>query len=287
MIKKRTTAAIFTILCLATPTFAQLQLPTGTYTKKMAASHFKIRTPITTTGVRGYRILFSEEAVRGELGSVRPDSLQAERSMMLGNDQIVIRSDDVSPQFFVSGSHDTYLVLNGIIFRIVKLSSDNGLIDKLNRAALLEASHKSMKAIRAYRAILFETNTVLPSNIGASGLAVRLALLEAHVLDFDSARRSLLWGTSADPEDIDAWLLLGAIEIRLDNHSAAQQAIEKALALDPSLPEAHFMLMRIMAQQGDHEAASYEIKTALRLAEEQNFHKEDLQLYRQYRDRYK
>jgi Flp pilus assembly protein TadD len=69
--------------------------------------------------------------------------------------------------------------------------------------------------------------------------------------------------TEIDPKNPDGWVNIGRVRVQEGNLPAAQEALDRALALSPDLARAHFFYARVLRQQGQYDAAIPHLRKVL------------------------
>ena len=69
--------------------------------------------------------------------------------------------------------------------------------------------------------------------------------------------------TSAEPDNGEAWMMLGSINAESGQQALAREQLLKAISLDPSLPEAHFYLAHVLRGENRLEEAADSLEKAV------------------------
>lgn len=84
--------------------------------------------------------------------------------------------------------------------------------------------------------------------------------------DYFGANATLSEALCQNPNDVDAWFLLGAVRHQMQDLSAAREAFEKVARLDPRHLQARFALAVACLEAGDHHAALVSCEEAIAIA---------------------
>jgi tetratricopeptide (TPR) repeat protein len=87
-----------------------------------------------------------------------------------------------------------------------------------------------------------------------------LGLCYIDLRRYDDARHAFAAEYGFEPDSAPAYLLAGRMMLRHENPAAAEQATDKALALDPRLPLAHQLLGEIALARGNVQGAIQELE---------------------------
>lgn len=74
--------------------------------------------------------------------------------------------------------------------------------------------------------------------------------------DWAGAAELLEQVVAADPDRLDAWVMLGAAARQLRNHSRSAEAYERAVQLDPAEPVWRHHLVHVLEEAGRHDQAA-------------------------------
>lgn len=100
-----------------------------------------------------------------------------------------------------------------------------------------------------------------------------IGLLRQH--DVAAAEQAFLSARALAPKDIDTWINLGIIKLRLGQAGAAKKLFDKALELDEEDPRAHFYMAMAFKAEGDYRQALKHVKSASSVARrDREFHME-------------
>jgi Tfp pilus assembly protein PilF len=112
-----------------------------------------------------------------------------------------------------------------------------------------------------HRAAAIEyARSVTKAGHGFAGLVHRLAECQIASGDFAAAQVVLDKSVTLAPDDPRSWILLGRLNLRRKDYSAAHTAYREANRFNPFDPEVHDALWRIAKERGDAAAISREAK---------------------------
>jgi Flp pilus assembly protein TadD len=84
--------------------------------------------------------------------------------------------------------------------------------------------------------------------------------------NFAEAATQLITATTLQPQNGDAWALLGSVLKDAGDSAGAAEALKKAIALEPMQPSLHIQLAALESEAGDKSAAAADRKVAAELS---------------------
>lgn len=116
---------------------------------------------------------------------------------------------------------------------------------------------QSSLAIMELERVVAESNRMLDEHRAATQQNIQWATAALQAKDYAKARRYADPVSRADPKRIEAWLLLGAAHLGLEDWPKARLAYAKALRITPNHPEARAGMGIAMARASDPKARAH------------------------------